>query len=483
MDVHEMYFAGGCFWGTEAYLQRLPGVLDTQVGYANGTVENPTYEQVCTGETDCAECVRVEFDADILPTPLLIEAYLRTIDPTSINRQGYDVGTQYRTGIYWAQPIDAPAVANAIYALNQQLDGASVVEAEPIRSFYPAEPEHQDYLEKHPNGYCHVNLGDAELFIAEHADVLQGRKGSSYSPNHSWLKTTNSAPSSPASQDSQEGAHLYSPLPRPEEHSISPGAHSPLSHRTNSTQERTSAAQTQENDFSLESAPVFSRSNDAFRTPPAQAGATAKPEQRRYDVVIKAPVAFAESPRQNYIQAERELAPDAFSNADALGIDSVIESHYYAKPSLAQLRESLTPLEFAVTQDAATELPFSHSYDSLFDPGIYVDVVSGEPLFSSEDKFDAGCGWPAFSRPIAESVVTYHEDDSQPWIPRTEVRSQRSDSHLGHVFDDGPASEGGLRFCINGSALRFVPLADMDDAGYGYLKGVIQGALRVDHSA
>ena len=108
VNMHEIYLAGGCFWGTEAYLQRLPGVVDTEVGYANSLIEDPSYEEVCSGRTEAAEAVRVRYDADIIPLALLLKAYFRTIDPLSRNRQGNDRGTQYRTGIYWTDPADEP---------------------------------------------------------------------------------------------------------------------------------------------------------------------------------------------------------------------------------------------------------------------------------------------------------------------------------------------------------------------------------------
>ncbi|MEY4385274.1 MAG: peptide-methionine (R)-S-oxide reductase MsrB [Verrucomicrobiota bacterium] len=144
---------------------------------------------------------------------------------------------------------------------------------------------------------------------------------------------------------------------------------------------------------------------------------------------------------------------------------------------MAELKEKLTPMQFNVTQNAATEPPFRNEYDHNFKPGLYVDIVSGEPLFSSLDKFDSGCGWPAFSKPVAGTDIKEVRDATHGMV-RTEVRSLIADSHLGHVFDDGPADKGGLRYCINSASLKFVPLEEMEGAGYGkYLEPFIKAGI------
>lgn len=135
------------------------------------------------------------------------------------------------------------------------------------------------------------------------------------------------------------------------------------------------------------------------------------------------------------------------------------------------LKDQLTPLQYEVTQHAATERPFSGKYDQFNQPGIYVDVVSGEPLFSSLDKYDSGCGWPAFTKPITKLKM---RRDQSFGMERTEVRSQQANSHLGHVFTDGPQERGGLRYCINSAALRFVSVDDLDKEGYGEYKTLFQ---------
>lgn len=139
-------------------------------------------------------------------------------------------------------------------------------------------------------------------------------------------------------------------------------------------------------------------------------------------------------------------------------------SHDYRATADALSR--LTPAQYRVTQDDGTEPPFRNEYWNHHEAGIYVDVVSGQPLFSSTDKYDSGTGWPSFTRPIEPAAVT-EKVDGMLWMKRTEVRSSGADSHLGHVFDDGPGDAGGLRYCMNSAALRFIPVAQLEEQGYG----------------
>ena len=306
--LREIYFAGGCFWGVEAYFERLPGVINVLSGYANGRTEHPTYQQVIYADTGHAETIQVRYDPSQISMDDLLWHFFRIIDPTTLNRQGNDVGTQYRSGIYTTDANDRAHVAYALSLLQQQYDTPIVIENEPLEHFYLAEEYHQDYLEKNPGAYCHVDLN-----------------------------------------------LLNEPLRKP--------------------------------------------------TPT------------------------------------------------------------YEKPSDELLQEKLSEMQYYVTQKDGTERPFSHPYDELYEPGLYVDVISGEPLFSSADKYDSGCGWPSFVKPIYPAAVTEHQDNSFNMV-RTEVRSQHADSHLGHVFPDGPRERGGLRYCINGAALEFIPLDEMKSRQY-----------------
>ena len=256
----EIYLAGGCFWGTEQYLKQINGVVDTEVGYANGNTDRPTYKEVCTDRTGFAEAVHVVYDPSRLPLSLLVQLYFKSIDPTSLNRQGNDVGTQYRTGIYYTAPADEPLIAAELAKLSKAYGRRLAIEVLPLKNFYKAEDYHQDYLAKNPGGYCHIP--QALFDMAREANKAEGR-----------------------------------------------------------------------------------------------------------------PVA-------------------------------------YTKPAADELKKRLTPEQYEVTQHAATERPFQNAYYDEFREGIYVDVTTGEPLFLSTDKFESGCGWPAFSKPIDNHLLQNLHDTS-----------------------------------------------------------------------
>ena len=313
--IREIYLAGGCFWGVEGYFKRIEGVKDTTCGYANGKTANPSYEDVCRHNTGHAETVKVLFDTDVINLEDLLIYYFRIIDPVSVNKQGNDVGTQYRTGIYYTDESLLPVIKAAVEREQRKYNEKIAVEVLPLENFYSAEEYHQNYLDKNPNGYCHINLN--------------------------------------------------------------------------------------------------------------------------------------------------------------LANEPIVRSENYKKLDDKELKEKLTTLQYDVTMNAATERPFDNEFNSNFERGIYVDITSGEPLFLSTDKFESGCGWPSFSKPIQKDLVRYNEDLSLG-RRRIEVRSNASDAHLGHVFDDGPSELGGLRYCINSAALRFIPIDKMDAQGYGYLKKYIK---------
>jgi len=304
----EIYLAGGCFWGLEEYFSRIEGVEETTVGYANGQVESTNYQLI--HQTDHAETVQVAYDEKRLSLRELLLYYFRVIDPLLVNKQGNDVGRQYRTGVYYVREADRLIIEQVFAEQEEQLGQKLAVELEPLKHYILAEDYHQDYLKKNPTGYCHINVNDA--------------------------------------------------------------------------------------------------------TQP------------------------------------------------------LVDVGRYPKLSQQQLKDKLTEEQYQVTQQSATERPFQNAYNATFDAGIYVDVTTGEPLFFAADKFESGCGWPSFARPLTKDVVRYYEDKSHG-MERIEVRSRSGNAHLGHVFADGPQELGGLRYCINSAALRFIPKEQMEKEGYGYL--------------
>lgn len=163
MKLNEIYLAGGCFWGIEHLMKQLRGVVDTTVGYANGNTDAPTYEQVCTDRTGFAETVRVYYDAGRVGLDAILGLFLIAIDPTSVNKQGEDEGTQYRTGIYYTNPADLELINAKMDELAERYNKPIAVEVKPLANFYTAEEYHQDYLDKNPGGYCHLPLDIFEI--------------------------------------------------------------------------------------------------------------------------------------------------------------------------------------------------------------------------------------------------------------------------------------------------------------------------------
>lgn len=162
MNLQDIYFAGGCFWGTEHFFKQIHGVVSTEVGYANGhQATAPTYEEVCTDQTGFAETVHVCYDADVVSLTFLVTLYFKAIDPLSLNQQGHDVGTQYRTGVYYTHAEQRPEIAQVFQRMQEGYTQPLAVELLPLSNYFAAEDYHQDYLDKNPNGYCHLPL---ELF-------------------------------------------------------------------------------------------------------------------------------------------------------------------------------------------------------------------------------------------------------------------------------------------------------------------------------
>ncbi len=312
-NVKEIYLAGGCFWGTEKYLSLIFGVLKTEVGYANGKTENPSYEDVCYKKTCHAETVKVIYDTEKTNLESILKLFYDVIDPVAKNRQGNDVGEQYRSGIYYTDINDKIVIINSLKELQQKYNKPIAIEVKPLENYCTAEEYHQKYLEKNPHGYCHIG-------------------------------------------------------------------------------------------------------NEKFE----------KAQQTR---------------------------------------DEKIE---YNPKSKDVLKVELTEIQYDVTQNNATEPAFKNEYFNKFDDGIYVDVTTGEPLFSSTDKFESGCGWPSFSKPIEKDLIN-ELSDLKYGVKRIEVRSKNGNAHLGHAFNDGPIKSGGLRYCINSASLRFIPKDKMEEEGYGYL--------------
>lgn len=316
--------AGGCFWCVESDLEKVKGVHSVVSGYAGGHVDNPTYDQVSSGQTGHLEVVQVHFDPQVVSYEKVLDVFLRHHDPTDPAGSFNDRGEQYTSAIFYHDEEQKKIAGKVLVDLDN-----SGVFTRPIttkliafKEFFEAEEYHQDYYKKNPVRY-------------------------------NWYRFL--------------------------------------------------------------------------------------------------------SGRDSFVEKHWGMKDKAASASTGV-------SQSYVRPSDDELQEILSPLQFKVTRKDGTEPAFNNEFWDNKREGIYVDVISGEPLFSSVDKFKSGTGWPSFTRPIEGGNVVEKEDNSF-FMSRVEVRSGKADSHLGHVFNDGPQPTG-LRYCINSASLRFIPKEELKEKGY-----------------